>query len=119
LSGSAAYRLRQLDRGGGFSYSDIVEFDFTEQSGSMNLECYPNPFNPSVQLRFTVPVDGEVLLRVFDSAGRGVETLYDGQAERGVVYNLTLNADKLATGVYFAVCDLQGNRVSRKMLLVR
>ena len=117
--GKAVYRLRQLDRDGAFSFSDVAEVDFTEWSRSVILDCYPNPFNPSVQLSFSVPDEGDVLLRVFDAAGRMVKTLYSGAAKEGVLNTVTLTGENLASGVYFAACEFKGTRISKRILLLR
>lgn len=117
--GRAAYRLRQVDRDGSVSFSKIIEVDRTRQSGYLRLDCYPNPFNPSVQVKFSVPENGEVSLRVYDSAGRMVESLFSGMATVGTEYMLTLRGDNLASGAYVAACEFLGRRISKKILLVR
>lgn len=48
-----------------------------------DLGIYPNPFNPSTRIGFDLPVDGQVLLAVFDSRGRRVTTLHEGPAAAG------------------------------------
>jgi hypothetical protein len=115
----AAYRLRQVDRGGSFSFSEIIEVNRTDQTGFLRLDCFPNPFNPSVQVKFSVPENGEVSLRVYDSAGRMVESLFSGMATKGTEYTLTLRGENLASGSYVAACEFRGKRISRKILLIR
>ena len=45
---------------------------------------YPNPFNPSTKVQFTVPENGDVRLRVYNVIGQEVATLFEGAAEAGV-----------------------------------
>jgi len=45
---------------------------------------YPDPFNPSTMIQFTVPSDGRAILKVYNMLGQEVATLFDGIAEAGV-----------------------------------
>ena len=51
---------------------------------------FPNPFNPSTSVQFTVPAAGLVTVKVFDMLGQEVASLFSGNAERGT-YNLVWN----------------------------
>jgi hypothetical protein len=86
--------------------------------------AYPNPFNPSTELRFDLPDRERVILVVYDLLGRKVATLADGVFEAGS-YSATWDGSAFATGAYLArltaVAD-QGGRIhtqSRKLLLVK
>jgi len=98
---------------------------------SMSLDQnFPNPFNPSTRIRFTVGTGGSndagtgddgavaVTLRVYDVAGRAVATLAAGAMAPGP-HELDWNAGDLPGGVYF--CVLKSGRESRttKMLLLK
>ncbi|MDP1678098.1 MAG: T9SS type A sorting domain-containing protein [Bacteroidota bacterium] len=63
------------------------------------LGNYPNPFNPSTTIKFTMPIKGDVILQVFDVLGRLVTTQNLGTRETGV-QEVTFNASHLASGVY-------------------
>ncbi|MCC6475654.1 S8 family serine peptidase [bacterium] len=80
--------------------------------------AYPNPFNPSTQLRFDVPSASQVSLRIFDLTGREVATLVNGRHEPGV-YHASWNASSLATGVYFARLDAGEYTLTQKLLLLK
>jgi endo-1,4-beta-xylanase len=60
---------------------------------------YPNPFNPSTQISYTITETAKVTLTVYDMLGRHVQTLVDEQQRPGR-YITTFNADNLSTGVY-------------------
>ena len=70
---------------------------------------YPNPFNPSTSLSFSLPVSDEVALKVYDASGRLVETLIDRSMGAGV-HTVTWNAAPLPSGVYFFRLNA-GNRI--------
>lgn len=87
----------------------------------MNYELsqnYPNPFNPSTTIRYSIPMQSRVTLRVVNMLGQVVETLVD--ADLGVgAYVVQFNASRLATGVYFYQLRA-GDFVSvKKMLLLK
>lgn len=78
--------------------------------------AYPNPFNPETLLRFTVPVAGNVVLKIFDLQGRVVETLYDAWLTPGS-YQATFKGDSLAGGIYFAQLNA-GNQIQMEKLVL-
>ena len=61
---------------------------------------FPNPFNPTTNFEFSLPKSGTVSLKVFDIIGREVATLVNEVKPAGT-YQVTWNAARLATGVYF------------------
>ena len=84
---------------------------------------YPNPFNPSTVIRYAVPADGSVLLKVYDIAGREVATLVNDQQAAGT-YEIRFNGQNssgraLASGVYFYQIKSGGFSETRKMLLLK
>jgi hypothetical protein len=62
---------------------------------------FPNPFNASTVLSYKLQAPSHVSLRVYDTAGRLVETLVDGWRSAGT-HELTWEAGNLAAGIYFA-----------------
>ncbi len=60
---------------------------------------YPNPFNPATAIRFQLPVDTHVLLKLYDVLGQEVSTLVDEVKAAGY-YEVTLDASALASGMY-------------------
>jgi hypothetical protein len=79
---------------------------------------YPNPFNPATTINFAIPRSGIVVLQVYDASGRQIKTLINGELQKGV-YNVTFNAEKLSSGVYFYTLKADGFTETKKMLLVK
>ena len=80
---------------------------------------YPNPFNASTILRFTVPEAVDVCVTIFDAQGRKVRVLTDRRYEAGT-HALTWDAGAEASGVYFARLESDGKLVRiRQMTLVK
>ncbi|MEW5700784.1 MAG: C25 family cysteine peptidase [Candidatus Zixiibacteriota bacterium] len=84
---------------------------------------FPNPFNPSTELRFSLGADGPTLLSVFDVLGRRLCQLVDGTLMAGqhtIEFGGTDDHGRaLASGVYFARLESGGRTLVRKMVLLR
>jgi hypothetical protein len=81
-------------------------------------ECFPNPFNPLVRIRFSVPEEQEVRLRVFDLAGREVAVLASGVLSPGW-HELPWNAQSLASGQYMARLQSGDQTRTIKLMLLK
>ncbi len=79
---------------------------------------FPNPFNPSTTLRYSVPKAGVVTLKVYNVLGQEVETLVNQQQVAGT-YSVTFNASRLASGVYFYRLSTGSYNAVKKMLLLK
>lgn len=82
------------------------------------LPAYPNPFNPTTTLSFTLPSAGYVSLQVFDINGRLQRTVLDKEMPAGT-HAIQFNADRLASGMYFEVLHFGTRRALQKLLLVK
>jgi photosystem II stability/assembly factor-like uncharacterized protein len=86
---------------------------------SYKLEgSFPNPFNASTTLRFTLPQTAKVTLAVYDETGRLVKTLLQGNKSAGA-YEVNFNAETLASGVYFARLQAGDFHATERMVLVK
>lgn len=80
---------------------------------------YPNPFNPSVTVVFSLDRGRRVTVTVFDATGRKVRTLFDG-AKPGGEHRLQWEAaDRVASGVYFLRVTAGSWSATRKIVLVK
>ncbi len=79
---------------------------------------YPNPFNPSTTIKFSMPNSNDVTLEVFDVLGRLVSVQHLGLRQTGV-QEITFNASHLASGMYNYRLRTASNQfvVGRMMLL--
>jgi hypothetical protein len=88
---------------------------------------YPNPFNPSTTIRYSLNVLSEVRLTVYDASGRKVRTLFEGTdvpGERSRQWNgLDDNGSPVPTGVYICRITAQAEgrsfRAERKMVMAK
>ncbi|MCA0444632.1 MAG: T9SS type A sorting domain-containing protein [Bacteroidetes bacterium] len=79
---------------------------------------YPNPFNPSTTIKYSVANQGPVLVKVFDMLGREVKTLVNKVQPAGN-YVIDFNANGLASGVYLLKINAGQFNKSMKMMLVK
>jgi Bacterial Ig domain/Secretion system C-terminal sorting domain/Carbohydrate binding module (family 35) len=92
--------------------SNIVPTDFSLQQN------YPNPFNPTTTIQYSLPQSGQVKLIVYDVLGRQVATLIDEKKSAGV-YNVSFNAARLTSGVYFYRLNVGTFTETKKMLVLK
>jgi photosystem II stability/assembly factor-like uncharacterized protein len=79
---------------------------------------FPNPFNPSTNVTYQVPVAGEVKLVVYDLLGKEVAVLVDGRKMPGQ-YTVRLDGGSMASGVYLYRLIVANFIATRKMVLMR
>lgn len=82
------------------------------------MQNFPNPFNPSTVINYSTPVEGKVVLKVYDMLGREVATLVN-EIKKAGSYNAAFNASKLSSGVYFYRLTAGQNIAERKFLLLK
>lgn len=79
---------------------------------------YPNPFNPSTIISYSLAKQGNVELRIFDVLGREVKTLVNKNEKAGN-YEVQFDASNLTSGVYFYQLHSGSFMKSKKMILLR
>jgi hypothetical protein len=79
---------------------------------------YPNPFNPVTTIKFALPKDGLVNIKVYNAAGGEVAEVYNGILKAGV-YTMSIDGTKWASGVYFCRISAPGFTDTKKMILVK
>jgi hypothetical protein len=82
-------------------------------------DAYPNPFNPTTTVRFTLPENALVTLRVYNMLGQEVESLIDRKPLGGGEHEVQFNASRLASGVYFYRIDAGRYTATKKLMLVK
>jgi endonuclease/exonuclease/phosphatase family metal-dependent hydrolase len=139
-SGSHIQTLIMADyMAGGFNQYDLIISDhypvalqlaeFTEMQPHMapavavQLCCYPNPFNPTTTLRFSVPDAGDVELAIYTIRGEKVTTLLKSFTSPGthqVQWDGRNNLHRqVASGVYVARLVTSSGCSTQKMLLLK
>lgn len=79
---------------------------------------YPNPFNPSTRISFSLEQETKVRLEVYDLKGRRVDTILNGVKPAGA-HSITYEPKNLASGVYLVLMRAGSFRASQRMMLVK
>lgn len=82
------------------------------------INNFPNPFNPSTKISFSVPSDGFVRLSIFDIRGAEVKSLINEFKKSGS-YSVDFNAADLPSGIYICKIDANGIFNSAKITLLK
>jgi hypothetical protein len=124
-TGTVYYRLKQLDLDGTFRYSDGIGVDVASGAAGKEFptefslsQSYPNPFNPSTNIRYGLPQKAVVRLDVFSTLGQRVATLVNEQEDAGY-HDVAFNAGRLASGTYFYTITAGDYHASKKLLLLK
>jgi hypothetical protein len=112
------YRLKQIDRNGKYTYSNILNVVFGTPTAFELKQNYPNPFNPSTKIVYNVPLNGKVTLIVYDIMGREVVSLVNENKMEGR-YEVNLYGDRLVSGVYVCKMTAKNFTSSIKMLFIK
>lgn len=110
--------LLATDHGLWSSSSNELAKETIEKDAVIHLQNYPNPFNNSTIIKYNIPVDGYISLRVYDILGRETISLVDGFKQSGD-YELSFNADNLASGIYFYVLRQNSLSQIKKMIILK
>ncbi|MBZ0200797.1 MAG: T9SS type A sorting domain-containing protein [Ignavibacteriaceae bacterium] len=117
--GAYSYRLKQVDFDGTFEYSNIVQVNVNAIPGEYTLaQNYPNPFNPTTSLTYNIPENGNVSLSVFNLLGEKVAQLVNTMQTAGT-HTVNFNASSLASGTYIYTLNVNGNNITKKMVLMK
>ena len=123
LAGKYSYRLKQIDIDGSFTYSDEIEVDITPLSFSIE-QNYPNPFNPATTIKYSLPEQSKVVLKIYNTLGERVGTLTDEIKEAGI-YIVAWDGSQISSGVYFYSIESKNENTGlvnfevKKMLLLK
>ncbi|MDH4038458.1 MAG: T9SS type A sorting domain-containing protein [Candidatus Krumholzibacteria bacterium] len=89
----------------------------------LSVSAYPNPFNPSTTVRYTLPARGRVTVAVYDARGARVATLVDADQDAGAYTERWDGRDgagrTMSSGVYFVRVDHPAGTKAYKMVLLK
>lgn len=118
---SAQWGFGKVDAEGAMSsVLSVVKLSEAIPSEFALLQNFPNPFNPSTQVRYSLSssFNDRVTLTVYDVLGRRVATLVD-QTQKGGEYSAFWNAANFSSGVYYCVLRAGGYIAVKKMVLMK
>ena len=112
---------QELDYTNSFEYQ-VSNSDLIPTTTSLS-NVYPNPFNPSTTIDYTLSVNSDVNLSIYDMQGRMVRSLVSGNQDAGtynVVWNgLNDNSEQSASGIYLVMMEANGNIYQQSITLLK
>jgi len=104
-------------------FSVWVNFDLTEllPDEFSITPAYPNPFNPSINIPYSLPSDGNVEILVYNILGQKVTTLFNSFQTAGykqIMWN-TESATSISSGVYFVQIQFNNTSLTQKIMLLK
>jgi hypothetical protein len=127
IAGNLQYRLKQIDTDGGYKYySQIAKVNFSVTGVTENqipeeyalMQNYPNPFNPATVIKYQIPEESHVTLKVYNIIGQTAATLVDKTQTAGR-YNVEFNGENLSAGIYFYKLSTDNFTSVKKMILTK
>jgi hypothetical protein len=122
------FRLRQVDLDGTIHYTEAVRVEVKVATGVDNARMpavfalrqnFPNPFNPSTRIQFTVEERAQTKLQVYNLLGQEVATLFTGEAQPGQLYAVSFDGSSLPNGAYFYRLTSGEKTSLKKMILLK
>jgi hypothetical protein len=115
--GKLYYRLKLLNNDGGYAFSEIKEVTVLPTDYAL-YQNYPNPFNPVTKIKFSIPEQQRVSIKIFNQLGEEVTQLINSDYETGY-HEIEFNAINLASGVYFYRIEAGSFSKVKKLMLLK
>jgi len=108
-------------------YEILTEFNrYDHEAENISLpdrptiqELYPNPFNPSLTITFSIPTETEVTVAVYNMLGEKVATLLNNSYSNAGYHNLNWDATGYPSGMYFIKVQTPSVIDTKKALLIK
>lgn len=101
-----------------FSTTGIEDENYFIPEEYVLYQSYPNPFNPTTTIKYSLPQSDNVSLVVYDILGREVAVLLDEYRIAGT-YSVEFNASRYASGIYFYQLQAGNFVETKKMILLK
>ena len=129
LAFSPDYRYAYVTCFGGSTYPAFQKFEnpnwtSVDEKGQVVIDGYklsqnyPNPFNPTTKINFELSAAGFTTLKIYDMLGNEVATLVQNELNSGS-HSVNFDASSLASGTYMYQLNVNGTRITNKMILLK
>jgi len=127
------YALK-VSNGGGFSHTCQVKVAYPSTSvnslesrntdlpvvKNFSINAYPNPFSTRAHFEFSTDQTGsQVKVEVTGLAGNKILTLFEGKAEKGQVYRVSMDGSSMAEGIYLYRIINGNQSITKKIVLIK
>lgn len=124
LQGRSEYRLKQIDLNGDVHLTDPIQIDILTEVASTRTshfrleQNFPNPFNPTTTLRYSLERTAHVRLTLYDELGKEITRIVDGEKHQGV-HEVVLRTQNFSTGTYFYRLESEGKSDTRRLVVLK
>lgn len=112
------YRIKLVNNQGNITYSDFIKIGNIKKENLINLSNYPNPFNPSTNVKVEVKEDTDVIINIYNVVGTLVKNIYEGRLSKGK-YEYLVDGSNWSSGIYFLEVKTEQKAYVRKILLAK
>ena len=116
--GTHYFRIKASSNGA-TSYSPVAVATIEVPNQYVMYPAYPNPFNPSTNIRFAVAQKQTVHVTMYNVLGQTVKTLFTGSVEANALQTLQINASELQSGTYIVRVAGQTFAATQKITLAK
>ncbi len=110
-------------------FQPYLEIDYTSPTNvktedhdpilkTLELSAYPNPFNPSTNIKIALKKGSKIHIKAYNLAGRQVSEIFSGYLASGN-YTYSFKGDNLAAGAYFIIAATEETQQCYKILLMK
>lgn len=100
-------------------YTDVKTVKTEMPSGFALFDAYPNPFNPSTNIKFNLAQNGKVSLKIYNVMGQLVKTVLDNVEKTSGQFEVKVNLEKCSSGIYFYTLTQGSMTATKKMILTK
>lgn len=101
-SGKYFYRLKMVDNDGTFEYSKVIDAAISLPTEFTVSKNYPNPFNPSTKITYSLPADANISIDLYTITGQKIAVLFNGNVTAGYHdFSINMAPYNLSSGLYF------------------
>jgi len=116
-SGIYNYRIKQVDFGGSFKYYNLSqEVEIAAPNTYTLSQNFPNPFNPTTKIKYSVPVEALVNIAIYNVLGEKLADVINSVHKAGN-YEFIFDAANFSSGMYIYRME-SGNYVSIKKMMI-
>ncbi|MCI0449069.1 MAG: T9SS type A sorting domain-containing protein, partial [Chlorobi bacterium] len=83
------------------------------------LQNYPNPFNPATEIKYELPKNSFVTIKIYNALGEEIENVVNNEWKSTGRYSVLFDGTNFASGIYFYTIEAGNFKDTKKMILIK